>query len=318
LDHYQQGGPNDYLPFFEERAIKGAISAKGFLDLLYNEDKRLLVPTAVSNYNLLPSKDMFMNVNQSKVGELSWLFDKDSTLSPYITDRLIWSLKGSGLEKKDLAIIDLIVNTNWERPIYFNNTSLNAVNFNIKQHVIQEGLTYRLAPVQYNGADFLVNVEVMYDNLMNKFHWRGLDDPNAYYNEDYRSFCLNHRSAFNSLATALIDQGDNERALTVLNKSLEVMPDASIPYDVFSVYMISLFMELGETERATEISEKVAGRNVEWLEWAKETGEILRNPSEYQKRILGLNEIARTYRAAGDRENAAKYEEMFSRFYNRQ
>ncbi|MFT5570485.1 MAG: hypothetical protein ACI9RP_002542, partial [Cyclobacteriaceae bacterium] len=281
LDHYQQGGPNDYLPFFEERAIKGAISAKGFLDLLYNEDKRLLVPTAVSNYNLLPSKDMFMNVNQSKVGELSWLFDKDSTLSPYITDRLIWSLKGSGLEKKDLAIIDLIVNTNWERPIYFNNTSLNAVNFNIKQHVIQEGLTYRLAPVQYNGADFLVNVEVMYDNLMNKFHWRGLDDPNAYYNEDYRSFCLNHRSAFNSLATALIDQGDNERALTVLNKSLEVMPDASIPYDVFSVYMISLFMELGETERATEISEKVAGRNVEWLEWAKETGEILRNPSEY-------------------------------------
>lgn len=318
LDHYIQGGPNDYLPYFEERGIDGAISAKGFLDLLYNEDKRLLIPTAVSAYNLLPSKDMFLNIQQGKVGELSWFMDEDSTLAPYLTDRLTWSLKGGGLEKKDLAIIDLIVNSNWERPIYFNNTSLNSINFNIKQHVVQEGLTYRLSPTRYTGGDYLVNTEVMYDNLMNKFQWNELNNPDVYYSEDYRSFCLNHRSAFNSLARALIQQGDRDRAREVLLKGLDVMPDNAVPYDVFSVYQIALLLELGEIDKANDIASKVASRADEWLVWAKDTGEILRNPMEYQRRILGINEIARSYRAAGQNELAATYEDLFTKHYERQ
>jgi hypothetical protein len=36
-----------------------------------------------------------------------------------------------------------------------------------------------------------------------------------------------------------------------------------------------------------------------------------------QKKILALNEIARAYRANGDRENASKYEEMFNKYYSR-
>ena len=42
----------------------------------------------------------------------------------YITDKMIFNLKKGGLEKNTLMILDLIANNNWERPIYFNNTSL--------------------------------------------------------------------------------------------------------------------------------------------------------------------------------------------------
>ncbi len=315
-EDYIQGGPNDYLPYFEGRFdIQGAINAKGLLELIKRKDKRLNFPTTTGgSYNLLPAKDMFMNVEQGKVGELSWLAENDSTIDQYKTDRLVWRLKGSGLEKKDLAIIDLLVNSNFERPMYFNNTSLNSINIDIKHHVIQEGITYRIAPLQHSGPDYLVNTDLMYDNLMNRFSWKGLNDESVYYNEDYRNFCLNHRSAFNSLAQNLINKGDLTRAKEVLNRSLEVMPDKSIPYDIFNVYQISLLLDVGEKEKAVDIADTLSERAESWLQVAENTGQSTQG-FEYQKRIVTLNQIIRAFRAANERDLAAKYETIFSKFY---
>ena len=318
LKNYIQGGPNDYLPFFEERAIQGPINAKGFLDLLKTGDPRLqFSPTPTSTYSLLPSRDMFMNIDTARGGEISWAFDDQSNISQYKTDRLFWRLKGSGYEKKDLAIIDLIVNSNWKRPIYFNNTSLSSINFDIRQHVVQEGLTFRLAPISYPGGDYLVNIDVMYDNLMNRFHWKGLNNPDVYYNDDYLGFCLNHRSAFNSLANALIESGDFERAREVMLKSLEVMPDVSIPYDVFSVYQAGMLFTLGERDLAMDIVEKVGLRAEQWLEWASMNGTLTNDPYQYQVRIRSIDILARSLRSVNERELAAKYEEILNRYYTR-
>ena len=73
-----------------------------------------------------------------------------------------------GLEKKDLAILDFINSNNWERPIYFNNTSLNGTNLNFKRNVIQEGLAYRLLPVvNPNTSKNFIDTNIMYDNMIN-------------------------------------------------------------------------------------------------------------------------------------------------------
>ena len=82
----------------------------------------------------------------------------------YLVNRLIINLKDnkSGLEKKDLAILDFINSNNWERPIYFNNTSLNGTNLNFKRNVIQEGLAYRLLPVvNPNTSKNFINTNIM-------------------------------------------------------------------------------------------------------------------------------------------------------------
>ncbi len=315
MDHYVQGGPNDYLPFIQERSIQGTMNARTYLDLVRQDDQRIRLATqAGGSYNLLPTKDMFLNVNAGKVGELSWLNDENGKLNRYKTDRLVWSLKGGGLEKKDLAIIDLMLNTNFERPMYFNNTSLNALNFSIKQHVIQEGITYRLAPIRYDGNDFLVNTEIMYDNLMNNFHWKGLDDPDVYHSEDYRNFCLSHRSAFNTLARELIREGDEERAKEVLLKSLAVIPDYNIPYDIFSVYHVAMLLQVGARDEAVEIAETVSQRAESWLEGYANLK--VSDQFENQKRIVMLNEIIRAFRAFNEQELAAKYEAIFNKYRN--
>lgn len=318
LLNYQQGGLNDYLPVIEDPNIKGAINARQLLNLIAQEHPGLRVPTAVSAYNRVPAKDMFLNINQNKISEVDIFPTETSELSRYLTNRLTWRIKGSGLEKKDLAIIDLIVNSDWERPIYFNNTSLNSVNFEIRQHVVQEGLTYRLMPIRHTGSGYLVNDEVMYENLMNKFNFRGLDREDSYFTEDYRNFVTNHRSAFNSLAESYLRKGNQERAREVLLRSLEVMPDHGVPYDIFNVQQISMLLRVDEREKAIEVAEITGNRAGEWLQYLVDQGANLQSGDyKIQQRLLTLNEITRAFRAANEQELASEYEEIFNRFYNR-
>lgn len=222
-------------------------------------------------------------------------------------------MKGRGLEKKDLAILDLIVNNNWERPIYFNNTSASSVNFNLKRYMVQEGNAFRLLPVRNSENDMLVDTEIMFDNMVNNFHWRELDNPNVYYSEDYRNFVLNHRASFNTLIETLLVEGKLDKAKEALLKCLSAMPDNVIRYDHFSVQQVGYLLTLGEEEKAMEMADLIAMRSDEMLTYMFENG--IRDQFEMQKNLISLSEIARTFRTMGDGEEATKYEALFRKHY---
>ena len=313
-ENYQQGGPNDYLVMMENESIKGAINAKQYLNLIKSEDPRLQVQSRMgSSLTTIPANSMSLNVDTAKVLSLGIIPEEHKDK---IVNRMTWSVSGSALYKSDLAVIDLIVNANWERPIYFNTTSLYSLNFDISKYVVQEGIAYRLLPVENNQAgQTLISTEVMYDNMVKNYFWRELDNPDVYYSEDYRNFCLNHRSAFNSLSRKLASDGDHEKAKDVIFKSLEVMPNESIPYDEFSVQQIDILLEVGEEELANEIAEIASRDAVEYLDYIFEQGRSDRNT--LRKKLFMLNEIARAYKVNGFDEKASEYEKTLNEYYSR-
>ena len=172
-----------------------------------------------------------------------------------IVPRMQWSMKSNILEKRDVMVMDLIANNNWERPIYFNNTSRMGVGLNLNRYLVQEGNAFRLLPIDYGVENLdMVNSEIMYDNLMNKFQFRELDNPSVYYNEDYRKFVLNHRASFNTLTATLINENQEAKALEVALKNLAYMPDNAIPYDYTTSTTIDYLFRLGEKDLALEMA----------------------------------------------------------------
>jgi hypothetical protein len=178
-------------------------------------------------------------------------------------------VKGQYLTKGTLMLIDLITTNNWDRPIYFNNTSLSTIGIDLENHVVNEGLTYRLLPIQKPDfiRDELVNADLAFKNYMEKFAFRGMDDPNAYLDEEYRRFASNHRSALNSIVIALLDQNKMDKAAELLNYGLEVMPNEAIPYDLSSGQSVPLFFEVGEEEKALDIIDKVSKKSLDMIEF---------------------------------------------------
>ena len=328
-EEYKQGGPNDYLPVVPNPNIKGAINLDQYMKLVRDDSPALKIPNARANYNTVPAKTFFVNVNAYDAQEGTRVSGNDTlgpVLSPrlreiipddmaeLVTDRLYIDVKGQALEKKDLMILDLIAANNWERPIYFNNTSLLGINLDLRKNVVQEGNAYRLLPiVNSDPSGELTNTDLMYDNMMNQFFWRELDNPDVYYNEDYRNFALNHRSSFNSLASSLINEGKNDQAKEVLNKSLDLIPDASIPFDYVTAQTVQLLFEVGENERATEISQLLGQRSDEMLTYFKQEN---RSPgNEQQKYLIILNEVSRALAEAGQADLSKKYQDLLQKHY---
>ena len=311
ITHYQQGGLNDYLPVYEREELKGnAINARLFLKFIEDENPGLQIPTSISAYNSVPARTLFLDIDTTKAKAVV-----PQDMQDQIVDRMILRIKGRALEKKDLAFLDLLVNTDWERPLYLNNTSIAQMNIDMRPYVVQEGMAYRVVPAINEDlrSGYRVNTDVMYDNLMNKFSWKNLNDPSVYYTQDYLGFVLNSRSTFNTLAENLIEEGDYARASEVLKKCLEVMPDESVPFDIFSVQQVELLLKVGEEELADHVSTRASEYAVQWLDYY--FANTSTNSDELQRQILALNEIARAYRSSGDREKAASYEELFNTYY---
>ncbi len=305
LENYKQGGLNDYLPY-EDLGVK-VLDVNQFLNLLKNNDKRLrLYPSS----NVVPSRTFSIKVDKDHVRSLGIIPDGMDSL---LVDNMVFSLKKgkNALEKKDLAILDNIATANWERPIYLNNTSMQQVNFDLSQWAIQEGNAFRILPIKNpNPQDDFVDTEIMYDNLMNNFFYRELDNPNVYYTEDYRNFVLNHRSSFNTLAQALLDKGDKERARKALLFSLERMPDVAINFDYTTARTVALLYTVDANDKAKEVAQTLGDRSLEMLDYLIESG----NGSmgyEIQVNLVILAELQRTLYRNGEDELAKKYEDAY-------
>lgn len=300
-ENYRQGGPNDYLPFYDAKI--NAVDLEQYLDLLKKNHQGLrLYPSA----NAVPTKELVLKVDVEKVRAMGIVpKELDSLIVPEMRLRL----RGNGLEKKDLAMLDVLATSNWERPMYVNNTSLSQFNVDLSPYVVQEGNAYRILPVRNpNPQSELVNTEVSFHNMTEKFQFRGLADSTIYYSNDYRQFVQNHRSSFNSLATAFILRGDSARAREVLLFSLTKMPDEGVSYDYTSTQTIQLLLEVGERERALEIAHTLAGRSDELAAYYLAKRQYGR---ETQIPIVILSELQRIMLQYGEDEFADQLDAMY-------
>lgn len=323
LKQYQQGGPNDYLRVVPNDKIK-ILDAKQFIDALSKNFEGLRGEEG----NIVPSRTFALGVDTARVAELDFISDEQK---PYVTPMMAWKMSKSVLEKKDLAILDVMVTNNWERPMYFNPTSLAQINMDLSQYAIQEGMTSRLIPARNpNPEKEYVNTSVAYDNMLNKFSYRGLDNPRVYYNEDYRGFVQNHRSSLNSLAEALIDEYESEtsgatevvakegdvedkkaKARKVIDFTLSKMPDAAVPYDLTMTTTVELLFRLDDRAKALEITKTMISRADEMATYINRKGEGI--TLEWRKNMFIIGDLQRIMLENGETELAKQYEDMYQK-----
>jgi hypothetical protein len=311
LKNYEQGGLNDYLPYFDA-GIK-QMDLHKFLELVRDNNKSLLHPQYGGTRNMLPAKEIVLKVDVDKVRSMGIVPEgMDSLIVPEMRLRV----RSGGLEKKDLAMLDVLATSNWERPMYVNATSLSQFSVDLSRYVVQEGNAYRILPVlnpkTFNQRE-LVNTKVSYENMMKKFQFRNTDDPKVYYNQDYRNMILNHRSSFNSLAEFLISEGDSAKAREVLMHSLTKMPDAAIPYDYTTAQTVELLFEVGEKEKAMEIAATMSTRADELAGYYIAKRSLGR---ELQLNVVILGELQRVLYRYGEAEQAKRIEDLYDKHAN--
>ncbi|MEL6152541.1 MAG: DUF2723 domain-containing protein [Bacteroidota bacterium] len=308
---YRQYGLNDFLPYIPRLGVQGALDVENYLRLIQSADPVLQVRTATGECNnSLPTREMALHIDKKAVLRQGIV---PQQFQHWLADTVTWHLKGRGLEKKELLLLDLLVHNRWERPIYFNPTSLHNLSIELRHCTVHEGPVLRLLPIQNPTNTVLVNTAAMYNQLIHQCQWRGLNSPQVHYDENQRGFVVNYRLLFNTLAKALLREGNKEQARKVLLRCLAVMPDCTIPYDAANACMIAPLLTVGEQEVALTMAHTLCKRAEDLLAYQAALG--LRNTPSTQQQLATLSEAARALYQAGYEDLAQAYYAVFQEYH---
>jgi len=91
---------------------------------------------------------------------------------------------------------------------------------------------------------------------MNKFVWGNIADPryNVTHYVERTVGVMNIRNIFHRLAAQLMIENKNDKAIEVLDRCIEVIPDDKIPYDYGVLAIIEDYYKLEEFEKGNEIA----------------------------------------------------------------
>ena len=248
---YKQG-TRDYLPVVNMNKKDVFVDIKKVINFISDDaNRRVFGADKLMNY--FPTNKFSLKVDKQKVLAAGIVPDAKKN---QVVNEINWSIKKNYILKKDMMIMDILANFNWERPVYFAITTGNAAYIGLEKYFQLEGLAYRLVPFEgksFDGQTGYVNTDIMYENLMTKFEYGNMDDPSVYMDENNRRMCMNLRNNFARLAEALFREGKKDKAIEVLDRCIATMPNENIPYNFFILPAVESYYKMGEYDKANEI-----------------------------------------------------------------
>ena len=265
--------------------------------------------------NIIPTDSIVIKVDKEAVRRSGMMIPGDS-----IPDYMHISLKGKrALYKSELMMLEMLAEANWERPIYIAISVGTDNQLGMANHFIQECLAYRFTPFENTKTGVSLDSEKMYDNLMHKFRYGGIDKPGIYIDENALRMCYSHRRIFVQLAQQLIKEGKRDKAKAALDYAEKMIPAVNVPYDYQNgaLQMAEAYYQLGETEAGDRIAGALADKSMEYLTWYLSLDEtrLAISVQECEYHLSLLNSEISLMKKYGS-TMTEQYEEKFGELYH--
>jgi hypothetical protein len=251
--------------------INKPVNLKDLVQFVGHDEREYMVDLSGRGdwVNYLPTNKLAIDVDSSVVFS-------NGTVKKYFRNRLvspmIWDYSDQDAFKGDLAIMDLLSTNEWKRPVYFSSTVPSSQYKGLEKYFIQEGMAYRIVPVRTDeseqGEYGMIDPNVMYDNMMNKFKWGNAADPSVYLDENNRRMFGNFRRLFGNLGKTLLQAGDTIKAVEVARKGLEIVPADKLPYDYFAIGIAEVLIRAGEKEEGEKIIGSIINYSKDYVRYA--------------------------------------------------
>ena len=295
---YDDGSPmllSDVMDVFKDPKMKVALESGLKLDFICA--RKLVLPVDRENclkYGIVPAQFA------DEIPEFITL-----TISP---DK-------NYVSKPELFLLDFLSNYEWDRPLNLLNMG-GDLNIGIKDYLMYDGFSYRFTPIRNRPSSTdagKVDALELYRKMKEVFTWEALRREGWFV--DYQNLytflgVLSQRQLFVTVANALIDAGEDEKALEIQQLCESCFPEENFPLETISLgfagndYMVAQMIEnyyyLGDAESARDMAGRMAAGLLDtaafFLEWGNLGG------SEFDSATRVLLYIADVCRQYGDKE----------------
>jgi hypothetical protein len=296
--------------------IKGAIDLKQAISFVLSDHEMSQIPSPFSDNEkicFIPSKTLYLPIDKNQIIKTGTVRAEKANA---VVDTMMWKVKQNMITKEGLVVLDLLATNNWERPIYIGTTVSNDSYQNLEKYFQLEGMMHRIVPIESPRIDYdfgKVDTKLMYDNIMNKYRFRSIANPNVYLDENNGRIMSNYRSIFARLADGLINEGKKDSAITVLNRCMEVIPPSNVPFNYLSLSLIESYYKAGAIDKGVSYSKVMLNSSAGQLKFilSLSKSQIGKLHNDIQLNMAIIQEL---YRLANNYEKGTHLKEIENTF----
>ena len=259
-------GTNEYIPIVDFR--EEVMSISDVMTLFKHPEVKVQMSSG-NRVDYIASRKISVPVNKENVLKYGIVDEKFADMIP---DSIVLNISKDKdyITKPELFMLDLLSGYQWDRPI--NVLSMGGdLNMGIKEYLEYQGYSFKLVPIKSktttSQAGF-VDTDELYRKMTQVYTWDDLskDDYFIDYQNQYTFIgVMSIRNLFVTCAKAFIAEGNNERAIEMLDRCSEIMkhyPLETIPIgftgnDYMVVEMVHYYYALGLPEKALDLATRL-------------------------------------------------------------
>ncbi|MBR1514643.1 MAG: DUF2723 domain-containing protein [Bacteroidales bacterium] len=256
-------GVNESVLIEEEEFFKDKrVELKQIIDFIHNPKAVKRYPGG--SYNYIPCRSVKLTVDKEACIRNGIV---PESMKDRIVDEIDWDIKDSrAIFKSGLMLLDFMATNNWERPVYFTSFSDMSKVLGIDKYLHMEGLAYRFIPVEaedyvkaYRGG---VYREGSYDLLVNKanegiVNWGSMNQEGVVPDRESVRNMSYAQLAYSRLAQAMVNHGEYDSAVIVMDKFQEFFPNEKFPAEIHTYQFPEMYYVCGEIEKGDDYMMKL-------------------------------------------------------------
>lgn len=188
-----------------------------------------------------------------------------------ILPKIQWELPKKFYGLNDIVALNIIAN-NWnERPICFLNNGKRNHYVGLQDYTIQNGLVDVLVPMkrlQFNDNPKFVNTAMNFEYLTKTVDFSGFHTEQSHSQPESKTYAQQIlRRNYYFTAQALLENGQPQKAIQILDRCILLFPDQSIPFKQYAFAIGKLYCRLGKTELGVSICKQAMKNIWEEINW---------------------------------------------------
>ncbi len=259
-------GTNEFIYIYDTRDTIIPIST--VMDV-FKHPKAKIELTSGRMVDYIMSRRISVPVNKENVIRYGILEEKYADLIP---DEIVLTMPADKdyITKPELFMLDLLSNYQWDRPINLLNMG-GDINIGIKDYLMYEGFSYKFVPVKnrMKQTDIgFADADDLYYKVNSVFCWDALKRTDYFADyQNFYTFCgvMSQRGVFLNVAKEQLKAGYPDRAVEVLDKCQDCVPESVYPLDISYMgfinernvlEMIALYYDAGAPDKGLALAQR--------------------------------------------------------------
>ncbi len=313
-EDYQEG-VNDVVLISDR--VGRPVPLKSALDFVLSKDPRTKVESPFiggGEMSFFPAKEFLVPVDKDVVRS-----EVNPQFRSRILDTMVLAPPSRYIYKNGFAVYAMMANNDWQRQLYYSPLLPKEMFWGLNRYFVEQGVVSEVLPVSNEGGASMVDTLRTYQNLMERYAFRSIADPDVYVDETCKRMIEYYLGGFEAGVEGYLQGEQGQRAEELIDKAFAALPPRAVGWSYRWLDLINGYYRAGAPEKGSKQLLAYATECISKIRYVHALPDYLlpQAQSEYQMASSVLQELMRIAKTHDDQKAMQIIENQLSAIIGR-